>query len=258
MIRHAVLTAAAVAVLSLGVLSPPVQTQDELAAAQVLADLRARAEAGEAEAQYTLGVMFLQDLAAASGQTMSPEAPERRWDAQAIRNWFSNGVGGPQNAEELARAKAYIAATMGADVAAQLAPLEYAEYGKSSFGYREALGDIKRGHALAQLNLGAMYANGKGVPKDDGAAIIWFRKAAEQGHALAQYFVGAMYANGKGVPQDFVEAHMWYNLAASRLTGEDRSRTVAARDAVAELITPTDLSEAQRRAREWHAAHPVP
>ena len=51
---------------------------------------------------------------------------------------------------------------------------------------------------------------------------------------------------------------MWLNLAASRSTGAERERTVTARDSVAERLTPTDLSEAQRRAREWHAAPPVP
>ena len=51
---------------------------------------------------------------------------------------------------------------------------------------------------------------------------------------------------------------MWLNLAASRFTGEQRERTVAARDVVAARMTSADLSEAQRRAREWHAAHSVP
>ena len=67
-----------------------------------------------------------------------------------------------------------------------------------------------------------------------------------------------MYANGQGVPQDDVEAHMWLNLAASRLAGEQRQRTVAARDIVAARMTSADLSEAQRRAREWHATHLEP
>ena len=67
-----------------------------------------------------------------------------------------------------------------------------------------------------------------------------------------------MYSKGEGVPQDHIEAHMLLDLAASRFTGEQRERTVAARDAVAARMTPADLSEAQRRVREWHAAHSVP
>ena len=103
-----------------------------------------------------------------------------------------------------------------------------------------------------------MYDTGLGVPQDAAEAVRWFRLAAEQGHARAQYSLGVMYGTGEGVPQDNVEAHMWLNLAASRLSGADRERSVGARDRVAELMTPADLSEAQRRAREWHAAHTVP
>ena len=67
---------------------------------------------------------------------------------------------------------------------------------------------------------------------------------------------GGYHLNGEGVPQDYVQAHMWANLAASRSTGEDRERSVVLRDAIAEELTPDDLSEAQRLAREWDAAHP--
>ena len=46
----------------------------------------------------------------------------------------------------------------------------------------------EQGHAAAQANLGAMYEEGSGVPKDDQQAVAWFRKAAEQGSAIGQYF----------------------------------------------------------------------
>ena len=95
-------------------------------------------------------------------------------------------------------------------------------------------------------------------PQDDAEAVTWFRQAAEQGRANGQANLGIMYAAGRGVPQDNVEAHMWLNLAASRSSGADREQSVATRDRVAERMTPADLSEAQRRAREWHAAHQVP
>ena len=121
--------------------------------------------------------------------------------------------------------------------------------------YRRA---AEQGRAVAQYSLGRMYDNGEGVPQDDAEAVRWYRLAAEQGSAGAQTNLGLMYSNGEGVPQDNVEAHMWLNLAASRLSGADRERTVATRDRVAERMTPADLSEAQRRAREWHAAHQVP
>ena len=96
-----------------------------------------------------------------------------------------------------------------------------------------------------------MHVGGVGVTKDDAEALRWFRLAAEQGHAQAQFNLGIMYNTGRGVPQDNVSAHMWLNLAAAQSTGEDRARYVTVRDRVAEGMTREDLSEAQRRAREW-------
>ena len=49
---------------------------------------------------------------------------------------------------------------------------------------------------------------------------------------------------------------MWFNIAASRATGELRENAVNNRDLTADQMTPDDLSEAQRLAREWDAAHP--
>ena len=67
---------------------------------------------------------------------------------------------------------------------------------------------------MAQHNVGAMYANGRGVLKDDVEAVKWFRKAAEQGVVESQLTMGFMYANGKGVFKDSVEAVRWYRMAA--------------------------------------------
>ncbi len=111
----------------------------------------------------------------------------------------------------------------------------------------------EQGNAKAQYNLGFMYRNGQGVPQDDAEAVKWYRKAAEQGNAKAQNDLGFMYSKGKGVPQDYVQAHMWYNLAASSfpLGGGDRLKAVKNYNIVAERMTPAQISEAQKLAREW-------
>ena len=70
------------------------------------------------------------------------------------------------------------------------------------------------GDAIAQNNLGVMYANGEGVPKDAVKAVEWYQKAALQGEASAQNNLGAMYANGEGVPKDAAKAVEWYQKAA--------------------------------------------
>ena len=112
-----------------------------------------------------------------------------------------------------------------------------------------------QGLASAQSNLGLMYANG-GVPQDDAEAVRWYRLAADQGFANAQYELGIKYDEGQGVPQDYVQAHMWFNLAASRRAGVVRDLAVERRDLSADELTPDDLNEAQRLAREWNEAHP--
>ncbi len=83
-------------------------------------------------------------------------------------------------------------------------------------------------------------------------AVKWFRKAAEQGYGGAQFNLGVMYDNGYGVPQDYVQAYMWFNLAAVGFPpGENRDSAAENRDIVAKFMTPAQIAEAQRLAREW-------
>ncbi|MDA1021898.1 MAG: sel1 repeat family protein, partial [Proteobacteria bacterium] len=51
---------------------------------------------------------------------------------------------------------------------------------------------------------------------------------------------------GKGVTQDNVYAHMWYNIGASNGDAD----AVTNRDIVAKEMTPADISNAQKLARE--------
>ncbi len=51
-----------------------------------------------------------------------------------------------------------------------------------------------------------------------------------------------------------MEAHKWRILAASRATGDEQNKYAEARNALAKQITPAQLAEAQRLAREWQAA----
>ena len=67
------------------------------------------------------------------------------------------------------------------------------------------------------------------------------------GHADAQVKLGHMYFEGRGVPQDYQGALRWYLLAATQGNAE----AVQCRDEVAEKMTPVQIAEAQRLAREW-------
>jgi TPR repeat protein len=74
----------------------------------------------------------------------------------------------------------------------------------------------EQGDAMAQFNLGLMYANGDGVAADPVEAVKWYRLSAEQGNARAQVHLGIMYAEGKGVAQDDVQTLAWWKLAAAQ------------------------------------------
>jgi TPR repeat protein len=91
------------------------------------------------------------------------------------------------------------------------------------------------------------YRTGQAVPQDYATAARWYRKAAEQGDSLAQLSLGGMYFYGDGVPQDYVLAHMWFNLGAAG--GEKKAAEL--RDMLAKQMTPAQIAEAQKLAREW-------
>jgi TPR repeat protein len=99
----------------------------------------------------------------------------------------------------------------------------------------------------ACLGLGNQYAKGEGVPQDYAAAVSWYRKSADQGDSEAQNNLGNLYYMGQGVPQNYVSAYMWFNLAAA---GGDKA-WARHRDIVASKMTPAQIAEAQKLAREW-------
>ena len=74
----------------------------------------------------------------------------------------------------------------------------------------------EQGNADAQLYLGFMYEDGRGVKQDYFKAVEWYQKAAEQGYADAQFFLSNMYYAGKGVKQDYFKAVEWYQKAAEQ------------------------------------------
>ncbi len=82
---------------------------------------------------------------------------------------------------------------------------------------------------------------------DYATALKEWRPLAEQGDASAQHNLGWMYHLGQGVPQDDVQARMWLNLAAAQ--GNELARIN--RDRLTQQMTPVQLAEAQRLAREW-------
>lgn len=90
---------------------------------------------------------------------------------------------------------------------------ERGDYQGASKWYRKA---AEQGNSSAQINLGAMYAEGQGVAQDFQEALVWYREAAQQGEAVACFNLGVMYIEGQGVARDFQEALKWYRQAAAQ------------------------------------------
>jgi hypothetical protein len=115
--------------------------------------------------------------------------------------------------------------------------------------YRTAFAGFKKlaeqGDASAQYNLGNMYREGKGVPKDEQQAAAWYHKAAEQGVASAQYNLGMMYGKGVGFPKDNQASYFWFLLASAQ------GHQVAAElcDSYERLLSPEQCATAKSQTR---------
>ena len=106
-----------------------------------------------------------------------------------------------------------------------------------------------QGSAKAQFNLGLKHFSGIGVVQDYAETLRLWLLAAAQGDADAQGGLGLMYNQEVGVVQDFVRAHMWYNLAGAN----GNSAAIKLRDNVAKQMTPQQIAQAQKLARECQA-----
>jgi hypothetical protein len=177
-----------VLLLSVAVFQLPAQQTE--ADRKLLAEIRARADTGDAKAQYELGAAFLFRTfgvakdAVEAVKWLRKAAEQNDADAQTLLGTcYVDGQGVTK---------------------------DYAEAVK---WFREA---AEQNNAVAQYNLGVGYASGQGVAKYYAEAVKWYRKAAEQNLAYAQYNLGICYAKGDGVAKDEVEAYKWWLLAAGR------------------------------------------
>ncbi|WP_332671746.1 tetratricopeptide repeat protein [Aromatoleum sp.] len=104
------------------------------------------------------------------------------------------------------------------------APIDDALRQYDSGKYEEAakafLPLAESGAAVAQEKLSVMYFYGRGVAEDEGRAMEWARRSADQGNIDAMYFIGTMYVFGdtisKTVADPDQEAARWFFEAASR------------------------------------------
>jgi len=176
------------------------------------AAVRKAAKAGNAEAQFRLGVMY------GNGDGVG-------LDYQQARAWFEKAAAQGHENALITLAWMYANGT-GVD----------ADEGRARELYLEA---AARGSAKAQYVVGTMYRFAQyGVKKDVAKAVACYLKAADQGMATAQFALGRMLMEGKGVAQDDAAALQWLSLA--HVNGSKR-----AEDYVKHLIKRMDPAEVQ-------------
>ena len=99
------------------------------------------------------------------------------------------------------------------------------------------------GHVESMFLLGAAYAQGKGVPRDDGLAARWFHQAARKGHARARTSLAYLYSVGRGVRRDPVLAYVLLSQAFAE--GDPLARDLLVR--LRRQMTSQQIREAEKR-----------
>ena len=95
-----------------------------------------------------------------------------------------------------------------------------------------------------------MFPDAGATEKDVGAAVAWYRRAADSGYAKAQDSLGRRYAFGQGVAADSVQALFWTMLAANQ--GLERAQTN--RDELKARMSGEDITRAEKLVADWKRA----
>ena len=212
------------------------------------------ADAGQAEAEFDLGVLYAQGLgvlrdlnAAASWYRKS--ADQGNAEAQfALGQMYARGWGVPRDTADAIRWF-----EMANSVDSDGPPTDWLSvegYGiqqdpqQAAYWYRLA---ADSGHPEAQYFLARMYAGGKGVKRDEEQAKRWVSASATQGYAAAMADLGKRFAMGNGDAKDDKRAYFWLTLAF--LHGDKSEEKLRAAEAA--KLTPADVAAQEHAAQNW-------
>lgn len=126
-------------------------------------------------------------------------------------------------------------------------------YGLAEHCFRAA---ANGGDAVAQYWLGKMYDERKVKEQNENRcrqkARNWYRQSAEQNFADAQLELGKIYYEGRGVNEDAMDAYKWFALAAAN-GSEDAGEKI---DELEKRMSPEDVAKAQAPAiYKWYKMH---
>ncbi len=222
-----------------------------------LQKLTRQAEAGDAQAQFKLGLIYEHGAEGVERDYSkaflwyAKAAPQGHISAQNnLATLYTRGAGVERNHDEAV--KWYrVAAMAGNDGAQNNLGWMYQNGLGVPKDYQQALNwyllSAKAGNSSAQNNLGMLHYQGWGVPANHNEAARWYRLAAEQGNPSGQASLGSCYLRGHGVPKDPIQAYKWCLLGAAG--GDAAARTLA--ENIAQTLTPGDISEGQKLARAF-------
>lgn len=184
--------------------------------------LTAAAQAGNAAAQYEMGMRYLDGRG------------ELR-DFKLAASWFEKAA-----SQGLAPAQYRLGAfyEKGLGVTRDLA--------KAKSYYELA---AKSGNPRAMHNLAVLTAEGVNGAADYPNAVIWFRQASEYGIRDSQYNLAVLYARGIGVAQNLTQSYIWFALAAAQ--GDDDAGHK--RDDVAARLDAASLQSARASVSSFHS-----
>jgi len=152
--------------------------------------LKAKAKAGDSQAQVELGGFYLRGSHGVKKDM-----------AEAVK-WFR------KSAEQgNAQGQAYFGYAYLQGWTVQKDGVEAAKWFKKS---------AEQGFPMGQLCLAGLYEAGIGVEKNLVEAAKLYRLAAEQRDPEAEYHLGVMLANGKGIDKSSEEAAKWFRKAAEQ------------------------------------------
>ncbi len=87
----------------------------------------------------------------------------------------------------------------------------------------------ERGHPDALNDLATCFSRGEGVQKDEAKAFDYFRMAAERGSPAGEQNTARMYATGVGTTKDLTKARFWYERADASIYMPQLRRAQASR-----------------------------
>ena len=174
--------------------------------ADKISDLQKKAESGDAEAQFELGLAYAEG---AGNRDLAEMGDDLTLALDSVEQDYVKAAEWLQKSAEQGFDKAQY--FLGCLYLAGLGVKE--DFDKARQWTQKA---AEQGYAPAQNNLGCFYARGYGVPQDMNKALEWFKKAAEQGDPDAQFCVGQGYAKGIGVEKNLIKAMEWYQKSADQ------------------------------------------